>query len=1033
VEDFESWLDALRKKRERWVAASHENDFDRGIWNATVEKYADPTHFIFELIQNAEDADATWARFELTPDAVIFDHDGRPFKRCDVEGITGIGNTTKLEEANKIGCFGIGFKSVYVVSERPQVHCTIEGKAIAFAIRDLVVPELIAAAHGPASTRFILPLPPESAAATIAKVRSTLEQAGFRSLLYLQHLKQLDWTDRSTSARCVVEDGDERIRTLRSTVDGKPAQADRFLVLARPVQRDGEKSDLAVKIALRFNAAGEIVPEPTPTRLSVYFETEEQTGLHLHLHGPFQLTDNRANIKRDTEWNEHVVDELATLLTESLLKLRDRGMIKRSFLEVLPNASDDLSQPWDRLRAAAIAAFREHPLVPAHFGGHVRASEAVRGPTDIRDLLHDQGLATFAGLQARRWAVGALRSGRADAFLTSLGIADWGAAELLTAFQRAFGPIHHYSSDAAAARVACEWFDALDDDAIQRFYLLIEGALRAQKRAMSLSNLAFVRLEDGSRAKPGDALLPPSGTLPEDEAAAHGIVMVRAALLRAGRGRGKDVEQFLRRVGVKDIGERDYLRAILRANYAPGAPAPTVERHMQHMRRFLRWHAEHGDASLLANVAFLRAEGAEGYHSADAVFLDQPYLLSGLSLIHDGGVKGRDRRQLWSGYSRLKREQLLALLEALEVEDALAIQRTLIPYDHPHRSQLVHGFGSSRHTESGHNIDYTIPQLPGLLARNNSEISKLIWKAVAAGGAHVMRASYAPNRMHDPHRAPSTLALRLRDVAWIPARDGTLRRPSAITAAELAPGLSTIGNEEWLNAIGFAAEHRRRSEEHQARRRAAQTIGLPPELADHLATLSPEALNALGSEMLRRVASGVFSTPEFPERESRNPERRAERMAERARAAPPKTYDMRERSVRTSDKDARQVARPYLVDLYTNAADEMVCQACHQAMPFNLPNGSPYFEAPELLSEASAELVENHLALCPTCCAKWRHARATSDPDVIDALRSAQTPEISVTLAGELMVVRFVQVHLDDLRAIISVTVDGATVPIDAK
>lgn len=47
VESFEAWLDALRKKRERWVAASHENDFDRGIWNATVEKYADPTHFIF--------------------------------------------------------------------------------------------------------------------------------------------------------------------------------------------------------------------------------------------------------------------------------------------------------------------------------------------------------------------------------------------------------------------------------------------------------------------------------------------------------------------------------------------------------------------------------------------------------------------------------------------------------------------------------------------------------------------------------------------------------------------------------------------------------------------------------------------------------------------------------------------------------------------------------------------------------------------------------------------------------------------------
>ena len=102
-------------------------------------------------------------------------------------------------------------------------------------------------------------------------------------------------------------------------------------------------------------------------------------------------------------------------------------------------------------------------------------------------------------------------------------------------------------------------------------------------------------------------------------------------------------------------------------------------------------------------------------------------------------------------------------------------------------------------------------------------------------------------------------------------------------------------------------------------------------------------------------------------------------------------------------------------------------------MPFNLADRSPYYEAPELLPEASAELVENHLALCPTCCAKWRHARTTSDADVIAALQSTRTPEITVTLAGEREVIRFVQVHLDDLRTIISVLVNGATVSVDGK
>jgi hypothetical protein len=102
----------------------------------------------------------------------------------------------------------------------------------------------------------------------------------------------------------------------------------------------------------------------------------------------------------------------------------------------------------------------------------------------------------------------------------------------------------------------------------------------------------------------------------------------------------------------------------------------------------------------------------------------------------------------------------------------------------------------------------------------------------------------------------------------------------------------------------------------------------------------------------------------------------------------------------------------------------MICQACHQAMPFNRLDGSPYFEAPELLPNAPIELVENHLALCPTCCAKWRHARETSDGDVLKRLRAAQAPEITVRLAGEDTVVRFVQMHLDDVITIASATLE---------
>ena len=57
------------------------------------------------------------------------------------------------------------------------------------------------------------------------------------------------------------------------------------------------------------------------------------------IHGPFRLTDNRANIKRDDPWNICLIEEVSCLIAESLPDLRDHGLIKRSFLEVMPNTN----------------------------------------------------------------------------------------------------------------------------------------------------------------------------------------------------------------------------------------------------------------------------------------------------------------------------------------------------------------------------------------------------------------------------------------------------------------------------------------------------------------------------------------------------------------------------------------------------------------------------------------------------------------------------------------------------------------------
>jgi hypothetical protein len=91
-------------------------DANRGEINLDIfeDFYPDRAHFVYELLQNAEDAGATEVSFTLTPDRLVCEHDGRVFTLEDVKSITGLHDSTKAQAQDKIGKFGVGFKSVFV-------------------------------------------------------------------------------------------------------------------------------------------------------------------------------------------------------------------------------------------------------------------------------------------------------------------------------------------------------------------------------------------------------------------------------------------------------------------------------------------------------------------------------------------------------------------------------------------------------------------------------------------------------------------------------------------------------------------------------------------------------------------------------------------------------------------------------------------------------------------------------------------------------------------------------------------------------
>ena len=125
---------------------------------------------------------------------------------------------------------------------------------------------------------------------------------------------------------------------------------------------------------------------------------------------------------------------------------------------------------------------------------------------------------------------------------------------------------------------------------------------------------------------------------------------------------------------------------------------------------------------------------------------------------------------------------------------------------------------------------------------------------------------------------------------------------------------------------------------------------------------SPEVLREF-QEFQRRKHGEVQSKLVLPDKESPNPERRAEKIADETIGTPEKTRETKERTVDPDYGGAQGDARTYLKHQYTNDDGVMFCQLCQDSQPVIL-NGEPHFEAVDCVSGISFHYEQNNLALC---------------------------------------------------------------------
>ncbi len=1041
-------IESIALKRRKWVDANRENGFEAGLKRLLTDLYPDNAHFIYELLQNAEDARAQEVRFILHEDRIEFEHDGeRLFSIDNVDAITSIGFSTKRDDATSIGQFGVGFKAVFAYTETPEV----ESGEFHFRIRDMVVPEPNGRSRsqlGDKQTRFILPFDnhkkgPEQAKGEIERL---LKALGATTLLFLTHIRKIEYLLPDSSLGYIerIDIGYNRYEIRVQQPNELAPSSTWFLKFDKEVEVEDEESEkedektklcriavafglspVAAKAGAKEKKGDDAVATPEwelaamePGRVCIYFPADKETSnLRFHLHAPFASTVARDSV-RDCAGNNVLRDHLAELLAESMSAIRDQGLLTVRALAVLPNDRDNLSEFYVPLMGRLVTEFKEEDLVPMKRGSHAAADGIFRGTKALSDLIDDDDMLTLLGdnYVAPIWASNPpQRNQREDNFSSMLGIEQWDTAAVVKALGR-------LNKDALG-----QWMGSKDERWHQALYSMLNEYLNAPpsyaktERTTTIKNLALVRCSDETYRKGSECFFPTDGVEHEDE-----FPRVASGVYSSGSddSQKEKAKTFLSEVGVQEL---DRIERVIRTILSKYQTAPDLETvdfptsaELKRIVSALLSDSKEKTERLLTEcrkTPFIKAENAGNMQLA----LKKP---GDVWLPEDDGLLAylHGNEKVWLVHEDVI-EVLGSALGQMSVQsspktyhgDGKAGQLVRIERSYSHKLRCLDGFHPDFDIE---HLKTALSELPASM-----EKSAYIWNELLLNRLRFIKGTveecntygkyvtkdFIPQKREEQFSKAGQL---LHHTEWIPDGTGGFRRPNDVRYHDLPEDWNR--NEQLARALGVMLS------EQQDIDAAIKDVGFDSlEEAKEMARLKKE-----DPEGFQRWRESRQAQPAFPERTSADPERRKRKAKEKAAGAPDKQHEKRERSVRTSRTQGKAEVEAYLRDLYTNDDDQLICQICQDEMPFREKNGKHYFEKVEAF-DLPKELDANYLALCPVCAAKYDEFVFHGSDDARDTLRDAfaqigDALELPVTLGEESATIRFVQSHAIDLRAMVS-------------
>lgn len=864
----DNFLEDVRKKRVNYIKAAQDNDFTDGIENLLTRLYPDNAHFIYELLQNAEDAGATKVYFSLQKNCLYFLHNGdKKFSVDDVNSITSIGKSQKLEDTNKIGKFGVGFKSVFSYTNTPSIHSS----SISFLIKDMLMPSKLPFEEIPNqyTTLFIFPFnnPDKPQHRAYDEIFQLFNKLSNNTLLFLNGIKEINWgvgiQDNNSIKR---KNKGDFIEICNASED-----ISYWYVFTKNIniETNGQNGDFDVKIAYAFDQDKNAIIE-TRGGVSIFFPADSEVSeLKFHIHAPFASTVARDSIVKDNAENQQLIKGISELCCESLHELKNNKMLNTSFFEVLPNEGDGLSKTYLPIYERIIEEFENEsnnliPLEGNKFSNlkncrFTRASiRSIFSKNDLKILLNNDDIQGFA-INASQI------NNRVDKFYQALSRKFFYEDDLIEYLNILNNDVSneeledalHYDDDDRFDEIhhKREWLNSKNNKWLQSLYALLFDF----SESYSLSNHAdiynltsIIKLSDGSFNFAKDSVYFLDSNQQDSEFKFANQATYLSGKKEKQRHKSKG---FLECVGVKNLDESIHIKLLFQ-NYE----FESEEQHIKDIDRLVQFYIEGGDIDTRFKYFSFIYTAQKNIVQSNKVAIDSPFESTGLQYISDY----QDFELLNLIYQKLNNlDAFLNLIKSIGAINVLQIKKVTIS-SNPERSSILSNADGSRWTDTAINRDWTIENLEGLLNDrvNRREVSKLLWKTMCLLEPNKFEAQYRWNSSYPISVANSQLIHIISNYDWIPSNNGEFYNPKDIDQESLPSDFIYKNENGWLDYVKFGSNVQFTSDDRENAVELVESIGgMSVEQLEQIKKIgiSPERLLELAEEEKQKHKKLRFS------------------------------------------------------------------------------------------------------------------------------------------------------------------------------